>query len=155
MSEITLLNNQDWTVIDGEFCKVIEFVQIGVFNNGKVTGIDKTTPYATIKLECKQIPSKIITGLITHKLDFIHLYQAFKERGVAPNEEVIISWSVNHYKSWLYKAFSFMMPKLWVMICKNGAFELMTDPSSRPDLGGEARWLAEKPIIQWKPEVME
>ena len=47
------------------------------------------------------------------------------------------------------------MPRLWVMICPKGAFELMADQKSRPELQGEARFLAERPIAEWKPEVME
>jgi len=41
------------------------------------------------------------------------------------------------------------------MICPKGAFELMADQKSRPELQGEARFLAERPIAEWKPEVME
>jgi hypothetical protein len=53
------------------------------------------------------------------------------------------------------KLYSAFMPRLWVMVCPKGAFELMVDSNYRPELTGEARWSAMKPIIQWKPEVME
>ena len=47
------------------------------------------------------------------------------------------------------------MPKLWVMICPKGTYELIVDSNYKPELSGEARWDAMKPITQWKPEVME
>lgn len=154
-SEITLLKNKQWSEIDGELCRVIDFISMGSIENGKVIASDRTTPYAVIHIECKKLPECKIDGFITHKLDFIHLWEAYKERGVKSNEEVIICWSGKNYKNRLHKIFSFVMPKLWVMICHKGAFELMTNPSSRPDLKGEARAMEELPIIDWKPEVMK
>ena len=123
--------------------------------DGKVLALDRITPYASVHLECRNFPGQKVTGYIAHKLDFIHLWKAFKDRGVKPDEEVIIGWSTNHYKNWLYKILAFAMPRLWVMICHKGAFELISDPDSRPDLTGEARALAELPIVDWKPKVMQ
>jgi peroxiredoxin len=48
-----------------------------------------------------------------------------------------------------------ILPNLWVMVCKRGAYELLTNPDSQPELQGEARFMAEKPIIEWKPELMD
>jgi hypothetical protein len=79
---------------------------------------------------------------------------AFNDREVKENEEVIIFYSKKHLKSYA-KLFSAIMPRLWVMICSIGVFELMINPKSRPDLQGEARFLAERPVAEWKPEVME
>jgi hypothetical protein len=106
-------------------------------------------------LECRKLLGCKITGFITNKLDFLHLWKAFKERGIKSNEEVIVGWSVKHYNSWLYKILAFMMPKLWVMIYHKGAFELITDPNSKPELTGQARANAEVPIVDWKPGMMK
>ncbi|HUT43863.1 MAG TPA: hypothetical protein VMW95_05960, partial [Desulfobacterales bacterium] len=89
------------------------------------------------------------------KVDFIHLWAAFKERTIKQDEEVIIIWSKKQYKNIFYKIFSTYMPKLWVMVCPRGAFELEINPGYRPELQGEARWNASKPIMDWKPEVMK
>ena len=153
-SEIVLLKNSHWNIIDGEPCRVIDFVPMGVIKDGKVLSLNKTTSYASVRLECSKLSGREITGFICHKLDFIHLWKAFKERGIKPNEEVIIYWSAKHYKNKLYKFLSFLMPKLWVMICPKGAFELITNPNLKPELTGEARAKAELPIMDWKPEVM-
>jgi hypothetical protein len=95
-----------------------------------------------------------VTGFITHKIDFMHLWMAFKERTIQQNEEILIIWSKKYYKSYA-KLFSAFMPRMWVMVCPKGAFELYTDPSYRPELKGEARWNAKKPIVDWKPKVMK
>ena len=150
---IVMLKDREWNEIDSEACRVINFTPLAAIENGEVKAFDKTTPYASVLLECKKIPTRI-EGFITHKIDFIHLWVALKERVLAENEEVIVIWSKKHLKT-SAKLFSAVMPKLWVMICPKGAFELMTDPNSKPELNGEARWNATKPIIDWKPEVMK
>lgn len=153
-SEITLIKDSEWSLVDGEPCRVIEFTPWGFVKNGKVTALSGTTPYASITIECKKVPKKI-TGFITHKMDFLHLWAAFKERTTRKNEEVIIFWSKKHYKVKLLRLFSGPWPKLWVMVCQKGAYEIMTDPNYTPELQGEARFDAERPIVEWKPEIME
>lgn len=111
-------------------------------------------PYASIEIECKKIQGRI-TGFITHKTDFLHLWAAFKERTVKRNEEIIIFWSKKHYKVKLLKFFPGFWPKLWIMVCQKDAYEILTDPNYKPELQGEARFNAERAIIEWKPEIME
>ncbi len=148
-----LLKDSQWSVIDGEFCRVIDFIPMASIKEGKILAIDKTAPYASVVLECKKLPTKT-KGSITHKVDFMNLWSAFKERGVKQDEEVLIFWTKKHFKR-VYKIFSAFLPRLWVMVCPRGAFELQTNPGYRPELKGEARWNAAKPIIDWKPGVME
>lgn len=153
MEGITLRKDSEWDVTKGEACRVIRFVPMASVENGKVIAPNKTDPYASVLLECKELPEQT-EGFVTHWMDFAHLWAAFKERGVKQNEEVIIFWCKTGLKSYA-KMFSVMMPKLWVMICRKGTFESMTDPTYKPELKGEARFLAESPIAEWKPEVIE
>lgn len=153
--ELTLLTNKQWSVIDGQFCLVKGFVPMTTVNDGEVASIDKTSPLASLHLVCSKLPNTQITGFICHKIDFLNLWKAFKERGINSNEEVIIAWSAKHYKNALFRFMSPIMPRLWVMICPKGAYELITNPDSKPELTGEARAKASLPIIDWKPEVME
>jgi len=157
-SKIVLIKDSEWSVIDGEPCRVIDFGPLALIDiDGKIWSVDKVTPYAGITMECKRL-GKNIRGYITHKMDFQHLWAAFKERTVKEDEEVIIFWTKKHYKvhSWIgRKLYSAFMPKLRVMVCPKGAFELIVDSNYKPELTGQARWNAMKPIIEWKPEVME
>jgi len=154
-SNNSLLNDSQWSVIDSEICRVIDFTPLsGSVRDGKVSSVDKTTPFASVTLECKKLPTKT-TGFITHKDDFFHLWSAFKERRVNQDEEVLIIWTKKQYKNIIYRALSASMPKLWVMICPKNAFEIAVNTDYRADLPGEARWKARAPIDDWKPEVMK
>jgi len=146
--------DSDWSVIDGEPCRVIDFTPLASVENGEVVTPDITTPYALVTLECKKMPS-MIKGFVTNKMDFIHLWTAFKERGVSDNEEVIICWTTKHYKNEFLNSLSLFLPKMWVMICHKGALEIMVNPHCKPELTGEALAKAIMPIVEWKPEIME
>lgn len=148
--EITLLKDADWEPIEDEACKVIEFTPHARMENDKIIST-KSLPYASVRMECSKLRQDAF-GLITHKLDFINLWTAFNVRGVDPSEEVIIIWSRRHLR-WGAKLLVRIMPRLCVMICKKGAYHLMTDPHSSPELRGEARSLAQMPIVMLKPEV--
>lgn len=160
MENIHLRKDSEWSIIDNEPCRVIEFTPMASVQNGKVLTPNITEPYASVILECKKIPNTF-RGYICHKMDFQHLWAAFKQRGVQEGEEVIIFYSKQQLKNYA-KLFSAFMPRLWVMICRKGAFELMaeeierrTDTNWKPELSGEARWNAMKPIAEWKPDVMK
>ena len=146
--------DSEWSVIEDEACRVIDFTPMALVKNGKVVAPNMTDPYASITLECKKTPN-VIRGYITHKIDFANLWAAFKERGISDNEEVIIIWTTKHYKYKSPKFLSPIFPKLWVMICPKGALEIMVDSNWKPEITGEARWNAMKPIVEWKPEIME
>jgi len=155
-SEIVLWKDGEWSQIDGEPCRVTHFGPLGsiVDVDGKVHTMHKTMPYALVTMECKKL-GKNIGGFITHKEDFKHLWAAFKDRKVKESEEVIIIWTKRHYRWKLTKFLTPFMPKLWVMVCPKEAYELMVDSNYKPELWGEARWNAMKPIIQWKPGVIQ
>lgn len=152
--ENVLRQDREWQSIDSKLCKVVSFDPSETsMENGRIVVADRATPYASLVLECED--GRRYKGFVTQKIDFANLWRAFRERGVSKNEEVIIAWSNTHYKYRWLKLFSVFLPKLRVMICPRGAFELMTDKNFKPELSGEVRWNAQKPIIEWKPEVME
>jgi hypothetical protein len=148
-----MLKDSEWSVVEDAFCRVTEFTPMASIQNGKVLALGKTVPYASVTVECRKLPQQT-KGFISHKMDFKHLWAAFKERPLGQNEEVLILWSKKHYKGHA-KIFSRFMPRLWVMVCPKQTFELKTDRSFKPELQGEARWNATQPIAEWKPEVME
>lgn len=144
-----LVKDHEWSLIDGEVCRVIDFTPLAKLENGKVS-VSKM-PYASVTLECSKLPQNTV-GFIGHKLDFQHLWEAFIERGVKEGEEVVISWTKRPLRGFA-KVFSAFMPRLWVAICRKGAYELITDQNCNPELTGEARFLAERPIVDWEPDV--
>lgn len=149
MGQKHFINNEQWAEIDGVLCKITQFLR---FDKTKEFDIDgrKYYPYAVLTVICPKTPDSI-TGFIFHKQDYEHLRMAFEQ--IKQGQEVLIIWSNKHYKSWA-KFFSPFMPKLWVMICPGRAFEIETNKNYRPEITGEVRWNAFRPIIEWKPEVM-
>ena len=153
-SRIVLLKDKEWSQIDGDACRITDFTPLGsvVDSEGKVRAMDMTTPYASITIENRKL-GKNITGYITHKIDFRHLWAAFRERALHEDEEVIIFWTTKNYKRFIVG--SPMMPKLLVWVCPKGAFEIMTDDTYKAELTGAERFEAMRPIAEWKPDVMK
>lgn len=153
-----MLRDSEWSAIEGVACRVTEFTPVASVENGKVVARDTTLPYAFVNLECKRRPGTL-RGSVTHKVDFANLWAAFRERGVAEEEEVIVFWTTKHYRHRFARLLSRFLPKMWVTVCRRGALELMErmgDPSWRPGPGeSEAMARATSPIVSWKPAVME
>jgi len=164
----TLLRDSDWSVVEGALCRVIEFTPFAKMSeNGGVEKSISNLPYASVVIECPKIKGKA-TGFITHKIDFAMLWGAFNKplniEGVqveiiqdqeqwGAEREICLVWSKKHYKRGrgLFKA---ILPRLCVMLSPKGAYEIATNPNSRPELKGEeARFLAQRPFVMWKPEV--
>lgn len=138
--------------IDGQVCRVIEYAPLAKLKDKNVVSTSLSSPYASLVVECSKLSGKV-TLLLTNKIDFVHLSEAFKKR--KKGEEVLIFWTNKNYKNFLYKLLSVFLPKIWVMVCPAGAYDLLSDSAYNPELSGEARWNATKPIAEWKPEVME
>ena len=148
--EIALVTDADWQPIEDYPCRVTDFVPMAKVEDGEIIAVPNV-PYAAVHLECSEL-SREAVGYICHRVDFIHLWAVFKERGVEPDEEVIIFWSKRHLTRFAkFLSFFTAMPRLCVMICPKGACELMTDPDCRPELQGLDRWHAERPIVTLKP----
>lgn len=116
---------------------------------GKLVSIDSALPHAVVRLECPELPDGS-EGYIWHKLDFENLWNAFQERGIAADEEVLIVWTRKQYRSFA-GLFSAFLPKLWVMVWKGGSYEYETDPR----LKSQRRPYQDMvPLADWKPEIM-
>jgi hypothetical protein len=153
MAKPVFRTDDEWSALDGEPCRVKSFTANATVENGRVSGAPRGQPYASITFESRQLPEDAL-GFVTHKIDFLHLWRAFNERGVRDDEEVIFFWVKSHLKS-VARHLGATMPKLLVWICPREAFELMTDSNFKPELDGMARFNAERPRAKWTPEIME
>jgi hypothetical protein len=118
-----------------------------------VLGFARGMPYASVELESPVLTQRT-TGFVTHKLDFEHLSEAFSRRGSEPNTEILIFWT-KHFLKRRARHFARFMPRMWVMLCPEKTYELMTDQTYKPEHKGLERHLAGKLIAEWKPDVME
>jgi hypothetical protein len=138
-------------------CRVSHFTPFAKVEGAKVVSADRRKPYGEIALECTEGGTKLppdTVGAITHKLDFKNLWAAFIERGIDDDEIVVIVYSKKYLKRSL-KIFSPFMPRLTVMIFKAEAYKLLRDNCYKPQLRGEARFLGELPIMEWRPEALK
>lgn len=148
-----LITESDWAAIDGQICRVVRFTPLAKVVGGKVVERRRLMPYALVTLECPRLPPDTVGG-ITHKLDFLHLWAVCVDGDLTSAEEVNIAWTKSSLRG-PAKLLSRFMPGLAVMICKAGAYELITDPHCQPELTGEARFKAEMPIVQLIPSVLK
>jgi hypothetical protein len=154
LRERGLLRDEDWRPLDGEICRVIEFRPMaGRVEGTEVKSSSRSLPYAAIEIE-SPILDEPTTGFITHKLDFRHLWEVFNVRGVSGDEEVLVIWNKSNLRRGMrWSARS--MPGLVVWVCRKPAYELISDPTFRPELDGFARHDASNPIVEYKPEVFD
>jgi hypothetical protein len=131
-------NDSDWSIITDDLCKVTKFET----HRGKAAR-------ATVTLDSLKIPANTI-GTIFHKLDLQHLREAFAAKGNDPKMVVAIEWSKRHLTG-VRKLLSPFMPRLFIMVMHEDAFELLINRDMRPELRGEARANAMKPIAMWEP----
>lgn len=107
-------------------------------------------PYAFATVEGTAF-RRTATLPIFQRTDFKNLSDAWKVR--KGYEEILIFWSEKQYTSKIFKLFSPILPKLWIRVCPKDSFKIESDRSFKPNLNGEARYLATKAINQWKPSV--
>ncbi len=152
-AQITLLSDKQWSIIDGELCRVVSFTPlVGYVENGEVRGVDTRTPYASITIECKKIPHRI-KGFITHKLDFKNLWHALKERELGNEEEAIIVWSKSSYRLSLLNYLPGFWPKVKITICPKGFWDRLSKEAWDSDLMEFT--LSEVEVAHWKPEIIK
>jgi hypothetical protein len=149
--EVVLLTDKDWTVVDGEPCRVLQFEPFSHFVAGEIVG-PKEMPYASVMLECKKVQGPV-RGYVTHKIDFTNLWTVFQERTVGENEEVILVWTRKHYKIKALKHLSKIFPKLIVMVYPRGHLDVLNNPELKP-ASMSYRDVFE-PIMRLKPDIME
>lgn len=155
--EHVLIKDRDWSAVEGEICRVIDFTPLAKVKSiqfddlAKVEGGDvisvASMPYASLELECFKLTANT-SGYIAHKLDFIHLWIVFNERGISSDEEVLITWTKKPLRG-IYKLLSAFMPRLWVAIFKKGAYDLLVEQKR----GGDPTFFAEMPIEIWQPKI--
>ena len=147
-----LLRDEDWRPLDGEMCRAHSFTPLaGTIEGTQVKSSSLSDPYASIEIETPLLAEQT-TGFITHKLDFQHLWEAFNDRGVADDEEVIVIWAKSNLQG-MARRMSRTMPGLVVWICPKGTFEITNDPN-HGGLEGTAWFEAVKPIAKWEPDVL-
>ena len=147
--------DSEWRAIEGLACRVTDFTPFSSVENGRVVAPNPTDPHASVTLECVGMPMPV-KGLVTHRVDFTHLWEAFMERGVSDGEEVMVFWTRSHYKHRYMRLLWRVLPKMWVRIHPKGYLEMIErycDPDHATGVGEvDAAARAMPPIAEWKPD---
>lgn len=140
-----------WDKVNGAILHVISFGPLARVVDGKVKRVVKEMPYASIKVRAIELSTPALL-FVTHKIDFLNLWEVFKVRKVKANEEVNVIWTNRNYKK--FTLLKFAQPKLVIWINHKGAWRLIHG-LDKNKLTGSAAYFAEAPIVEFKPEIME
>lgn len=146
----TLLIGKDVSLdsISGKICRVISFVSLCDLTNSKSGTKSVLDPYGIITIETSSCDEHLQIAL-NHKTDFNNIKESFKYK--KDTEEVLVGFDSSDRSNVLFRIFTAILPKLSILLCKEGSYKLLTDPEYQPELQGEARWSAARPIREWKP----
>lgn len=138
-----------WGQIEDEITIVKKFHPLAKLENRKVVSTSTNSPYAYVTVESSMLKTQA-TLPINHKLDFLHLWEVFNIRTVSDSEEVLVHFSRKHHRG-LLGLFSYFLPRLKIMICRNGAYSKMSDPNWWKQSPGEDGVKSILPIQEWNP----
>ena len=137
-----------WEIIERESCRVKHFTPFAVVESGKVKRTQPILPYASLlvdlpKLQDANLPREASLP-VAHKDDFLRLWEVFNQRGVHPEEEVIVYYEP-FYRSRFLSRFA---PRLHIYIYPKGHHDQTYDLDFRPK--SYEAWFQE--IGKWVPK---
>ncbi|MBF0595205.1 MAG: hypothetical protein HQL22_09580 [Candidatus Omnitrophica bacterium] len=136
---IELITDRDWDKVSDRLCRVSGLLleEGVVVENHLVVETNqnsKALPYCKILVECAEILDyKKVPGAVTHKIDFVNLWDAFNKKDVLKGkEEVLVFWSKKHYTNPLACilvpiGLSVFLPRLLVLLCPSGTYDSVRD----------------------------
>ena len=78
-----------WEYIMRDYCRVTEFAPLSSMEGNKVKSTNSALPYGFLLIENPRLPEKCSMPIV-HKDDFRNCWYVYKERGIKPDEEVLV-----------------------------------------------------------------
>ena len=144
-----MVKNPEWSALEDEVIIVKKFDALATVRNGRVSSTAINIPYAYVTINSPKLATETVLP-ITHRLDFLHLWEVFRIRTVSDAEEVLVHWS-RKYDKWVFNLFPYFLPRLHIMICPEGTYSKLIDANWWKEAGGEAKYLSIRPVQEWKP----
>ena len=133
-----------WDDIRESFCRVKRFAPLAHRESSKLKDYSRGMPYCVLLVECPGVCEEAYLPVV-HKLDFNNLWSVFKEQGIGPNEEVLISYAPIEKKH-LIKLFRVFLPSLVIRLYPKGSLEKINKWCE----GGGGGWEAiPRPLAEW------
>jgi hypothetical protein len=133
-----------WKQVEGHFlrvrwCSFFASIEDGTINAAPIGA------YAALEVECPSLTGDAVI-VVSSKADFRHLWELYKERQVADDEEVLLTYApVGQKISW--GLIRMLLPCLHIMVYPKGHLEEAYDPKFRPQ--SWAAWNQER--ARWRP----
>jgi hypothetical protein len=133
-----------WKQVEGHFLRVKWCSFFASIEDGAVK-TDPTGAYAALEVECPSLTGDAVI-VVSSKADFRHLWELYKERQVADDEEVLLTYApVDQKGSWgLMRT---LLPCLHIMVYPKGHLKEAYDPRFEPK--SWAAWY--RPKARWSP----
>ena len=172
---VTIGKDIPWEVIEGGYCRVTHFTPFATVEAGKIrefsqpTGVIGLMPYALLSVELVvndthpflggflfkpkslRLPKEASMPVV-NRLDFLNLWEVFRERGVSTREEVLVVYRpLSSGRKLLARMFSGILPMLVIGIYTAGSLENICFPPANTLYPRED---FPKPIAEWdsRPE---
>ena len=139
----TLGKDVPWKQVEGQLLRVKSHLFVASMQDSKV----KAPPvgaYAALEVECAE-PTGDALIMVSHKLDFKHLWELYKERKVLDDEEVLVAYAP--VGRGIGRAARMFLPCLDIMVYPKGWLEEACDPTFKPK--NTAEWFQER--ARWRP----
>lgn len=140
-----------WQEVKGHAFRVKRFVQLAIIERGGIKVFSKFKPYAYLYVDCPAFQNEDMIMPVLHKKDFAHFWGLYRDKGVNPNEEVIVSYvpETKGLKKYLGKN----LPHLLIEVRAEGCLDKIYDLKGSESID-EISMASEtaSPIIAWDPE---
>ena|SRR5438876_1004260 len=135
-----------WKHVREKLCRTVSFTPFAKVKDGKVLMSNRTLPYGFLTVECEGLSGEAEIW-VTHRIDFLHLWQAFNQRDETKGEEVIVIPLPRKLR-----IFSNVFPKLRVWLCPRGAFNKMLHRELQEKKGMQGYVEEIAPIAEWEED---
>jgi hypothetical protein len=133
-----------WKQVEGHFLRVRWCNFFASIEDGTIKA-DPIGAYAALEVECPSLTGDAVI-VVSSKADFRHLWELYKERQVADDEEVLLSYAPADQKR-LWEPIRMLLPCIDIMVYPKGHLKQAYDPKFKPQ--SWAAWNQEG--ARWRP----
>ncbi len=143
-----------WKQFEWHFFRVERFLPFSYIEQGKIKKTAKFIPYASLRVydpdfNFEDDDIELLLPVL-HRLDFQHLWEVYKERGVTPEEEVVVIYEPpSGAKRFLGKT----LPHLRIRVNPRGSIEYSyrVMMKQNEDFNWEDYRERTRTIVEWDP----
>lgn len=137
-----------WKQVEGHFLRVRWCSFFASIEGGAIKA-DSPRAYAALEVECPNLTADALI-VVTSKADFKHLWELYRVRQVADDEEVLLVYAPADQKRF-WEQIRMLLPCLDIMVYPKGHYRQAYSPGFKPR--DWAAWY--RPKARWQPFELE